>query len=161
VLNLHKLPFINESNKVSVCDACQRGKSHQLPYPRSSSVSSSVLDLVFSYVWGPAPISVGRNNYYVSFIDDLVNLHGYISCVVNLKFFNVFAISKHLLNANLIEKSVLYKRIGWGVSSLELLLHAHGHFTPCVVSTCTPTKRFCRAKTHAYCRSWLNSPCSF
>jgi histone deacetylase 1/2 len=70
VLNLHKLPFINESNKVSVCNACQRGKSHQLPYPRSSSVSSSVLDLVFSDVWGPAPSSVGRNNYYVSFIDD-------------------------------------------------------------------------------------------
>jgi len=28
------------------------------------------MDLVFSDVWGPAPTSVGRNNYYVSFIDD-------------------------------------------------------------------------------------------
>jgi histone deacetylase 1/2 len=31
VLNLHKLPFVRESNKSSVCDACQEGKSHQLP----------------------------------------------------------------------------------------------------------------------------------
>jgi len=28
------------------------------------------LDLFFSDVWGPAPSSVGKNNYYVSFIDD-------------------------------------------------------------------------------------------
>jgi len=33
-------------------------------------LSSHPLDLVFSDVWGPAPSSVGRKNYYVSFIDD-------------------------------------------------------------------------------------------
>jgi histone deacetylase 1/2 len=53
-----------------VCDACQLGKSHQLPYPKSVSVSKFPLDLVFSDVWGPAIESVGRNLYYVSFIDD-------------------------------------------------------------------------------------------
>jgi histone deacetylase 1/2 len=53
-----------------VCDACQQGKSHQLPYPKSASVSNNPLDLVFSDVWGPAPTFVGRNNYYVSFIGD-------------------------------------------------------------------------------------------
>jgi hypothetical protein len=53
-----------------ICDACQMGKSHQLPYPRSTSVSTSPLDLVFSDVWGPVPSSIGRNSYYVSFIDD-------------------------------------------------------------------------------------------
>lgn len=56
-------------NNKHICDACQQGKSHQLPYPKSTSVSSSPLDLVFSDVWGPAPQSVGRFNYYVSFID--------------------------------------------------------------------------------------------
>jgi len=45
-------------------------KSHQLPYPKSTSISSAPLQLVFSDVWGPAPDSVGRNKYYVSFIDD-------------------------------------------------------------------------------------------
>jgi len=70
VISRHQLPFAQESNKAHFCDACQQGKSHQLPYPKSTSVSSNPLDLVFSDVWGPAPNSVGRNTYYLSFIDD-------------------------------------------------------------------------------------------
>jgi hypothetical protein len=70
VLNRHRLPFVRDSNKDMICDACQQGKSHQLPYPRSASVSTSAMDLIFSNVWGPAPTSIGRNNYYVIFIDD-------------------------------------------------------------------------------------------
>ena len=45
-------------------------KSHQLPYSISNSTSDSPLDLIYSDVWGPAPISAGRHTYYVSFIDD-------------------------------------------------------------------------------------------
>jgi hypothetical protein len=59
-----------ESSKESVCDACQKAKSHQLPYPKSFSVSTVPLQLVFSDVWGPTLASVGRYKYYVSFIDD-------------------------------------------------------------------------------------------
>jgi histone deacetylase 1/2 len=70
VLSRNQIPFDPESNKETVCDACQQGKSHQLPYPKSVSVSNNPLDLIFSDVWGPAPTSVGRNNYYESFIDD-------------------------------------------------------------------------------------------
>jgi len=33
-------------------------------------VSIKPLDLIFPDVWGLAPTSIGRNNYYVSFIDD-------------------------------------------------------------------------------------------
>jgi hypothetical protein len=33
-------------------------------------VSKSPLELIFSDVWGRAPMSVGRHTYYVSFIDD-------------------------------------------------------------------------------------------
>jgi len=33
-------------------------------------VSSHPLELVYSDVWGNAPASVGRKEYYVSFIDD-------------------------------------------------------------------------------------------
>lgn len=70
ILQRHKLPFIRDLNKHIVCDACQKGKSHQLPYPNSFSSSSTPLELVHLDVWGLAPTSVGRNNYYVSFIDD-------------------------------------------------------------------------------------------
>jgi hypothetical protein len=60
---------ISCSNK-SVCDACQQDKSHQLPYSVSISISLKPLELVLSDVWGPASESVGRQKYYVSFIDD-------------------------------------------------------------------------------------------
>jgi hypothetical protein len=66
----HRLPFIFDHNKNRVCDACQQGKIHQLPYPKSTSVSAGPMDLIFSDVWGPSPTSVGNHNYYVSFIDD-------------------------------------------------------------------------------------------
>ena len=68
VVSRNNLPHV--SSPESVCDACQQAKSHQLPYSRSSSTSSAPLELVFSDVWGPARDSVGRKNYYVSFIDD-------------------------------------------------------------------------------------------
>jgi hypothetical protein len=72
VLKNNELPFVQEASSGSVCDACQRAKSHQLPYKRSDSTSSHPLELVFSYVWGPAMESVGRYKYYVSFIDDFI-----------------------------------------------------------------------------------------
>uniref|UniRef100_A0A8R7QX45 GAG-pre-integrase domain-containing protein n=1 Tax=Triticum urartu TaxID=4572 RepID=A0A8R7QX45_TRIUA len=58
VIRKNKLPFV--SSIESVCDACQQAKSHQLPYPISTSVSTAPLQLIFSDVWGPAPTSVGR-----------------------------------------------------------------------------------------------------
>ena len=68
VISKNNLPY--ESSVESICDACQQAKSHQLPYPISTSVSTAPLQLVFSDVWGPAPTSVGRFSYYVSLIDD-------------------------------------------------------------------------------------------
>jgi hypothetical protein len=65
-----------------VCDACQKDKSHQLPYKKSDSVSSHPLELVFSNMWGPAVESVGRYKYYVSFIDDF-NRFAWIYLVKN------------------------------------------------------------------------------
>jgi hypothetical protein len=52
VVSSNNLPFLVESNKGSVCDACQQAKSHQLPYPVSTSASSKPLELIFSDVWG-------------------------------------------------------------------------------------------------------------
>jgi hypothetical protein len=51
ILSRHKLSFVKSQNKDHVCNACQQGKAHQLPYVRSSSVSSRPLDLIFSHVW--------------------------------------------------------------------------------------------------------------
>jgi hypothetical protein len=70
VLHDNNLPFVSGNTVSHVCDTCQQVKSHQLPFPRSTSVSTAPLQLIFSNIWGPAPSSVGNNNYYVSFIDD-------------------------------------------------------------------------------------------
>jgi hypothetical protein len=69
ILTLNKLPYVNESSP-SVCNACQLGKSHQLPYSSAIHRSTAPLQLIFSDVWGPAPVSVGGYKYYISFIDD-------------------------------------------------------------------------------------------
>jgi hypothetical protein len=50
VLRDNNLSLSSESSNV-VCDACQQVESHQLPYPRSLSVSFSPLELIFSDVW--------------------------------------------------------------------------------------------------------------
>jgi hypothetical protein len=57
-ISKNKLACIRESID-SICDSCQRAKSHQLPYPVSTSVSIAPLQLVFSDVWGHATTSVG------------------------------------------------------------------------------------------------------
>jgi hypothetical protein len=44
--------------------------TYQLLYHTSISESFVPLELVFSYVWGPAPDSIGGKKYYVIFIDD-------------------------------------------------------------------------------------------
>jgi hypothetical protein len=71
VIEENKLPCSSvEFNKELVCGTRQQGKSHQLPFSKSFSVSQVHLELVHSDVWGLVPTSVGRKNYYVSFIDD-------------------------------------------------------------------------------------------
>jgi hypothetical protein len=57
-----------------ICDACQQAKSRRLSYTNSSSISSAPFELIFSDVWAPAPKSVGRYQYYVSFVDDFSKL---------------------------------------------------------------------------------------
>jgi hypothetical protein len=64
----NKLAVAQESNNPQgVCDASQCAKSYQLPFPKSFSMSKAPLKLVFLNVWG---LALGRNNYYLSFVDD-------------------------------------------------------------------------------------------
>jgi histone deacetylase 1/2 len=56
-------------NKDVVCDACQQGKSHQLPSSLSTRVTTTPLEIIYSDVWGPAQTFVSGHQFYVSFID--------------------------------------------------------------------------------------------
>jgi hypothetical protein len=69
ILRRNNLPHSHEINPY-VCDSCQKAKIHQLSYPISTSVSTVPLEEIFSDVWGPAPTSVNKHSYYVSFIDN-------------------------------------------------------------------------------------------
>jgi hypothetical protein len=70
-----------------VCPACQRGKSHQLPFSLSENKSSFPLELVFFDVWGPSPIlSTNGARYYVIFVDHFRNLLGFTQLHANLMF---------------------------------------------------------------------------
>jgi hypothetical protein len=74
VVRNFSLPCLAQQDLNSMCDACQQAKSHQLSYPKSTSVSNHPLELIFSNVLGggggAAPESFGRFKYYLSFIDD-------------------------------------------------------------------------------------------
>ena len=60
VVNKGNLPLSSSQSSESICEACQCAKSHQLPYPRSYSVSHAPLELIFSDVWGHARDSFGK-----------------------------------------------------------------------------------------------------
>ncbi|KAL2534481.1 Integrase catalytic domain-containing protein [Abeliophyllum distichum] len=60
---------LNEA--MSFCDACQYGKSHSLPFSLSTSHAKAPLELIYTDVWGQAPIqSVAGFKYYIAFLDD-------------------------------------------------------------------------------------------
>jgi histone deacetylase 1/2 len=70
VLHSHDLPSIVESNKNrSVCDACQQGKSHPLPFSLSTHLTKHPLEIIYSDVWGLAQTSISGHRFYVSFVD--------------------------------------------------------------------------------------------
>jgi hypothetical protein len=58
VVSSFDLPCSSKSKKDFVCDVCQKAKSHQLPYNKSTSTLSHPLELIYSDVWGHAPKSV-------------------------------------------------------------------------------------------------------
>jgi hypothetical protein len=78
VLSRHNISFVKDTQTSHVCDACQQGKHHQLPYPKSFSVFTAPLDLVFSDVWGQLPIQSVVINIMLVSLMRIPNSHGSI-----------------------------------------------------------------------------------
>jgi hypothetical protein len=112
VISTNNLPCHDKASKESVCDVCQMAKSHQLPYNRSTSVSQFPLELISSDVYGPAPISVGRHKYYVSFVDDYSKFTWVYLLKAKSDFFRSSMNSKLLFRECLAGKLSLCKPIG-------------------------------------------------
>jgi hypothetical protein len=111
VLRDNNIP-LSDSNKESVCDACQMAKSYQLPYPKSTSMSTFPLELVFSDVWGPASKSFGCFKYYVSFIDDYSKFTWIYLLKKKSDVFQNFEIFSNMLSISLIRKFLQCRLIG-------------------------------------------------
>jgi histone deacetylase 1/2 len=127
--NISHSPEINPY----VCDPCQLAKSHQLPYPISTSVSTVPLEQVFSDVWGPAPMSVGKYSYYVSFIDDFSKFTWIYLLKKRSEVYQVFLNFQALVERKFGRKLSLCKLIGVVnmknsmVSSTKLASHIMSH----------------------------------
>jgi len=144
VLNKNKVPFVLELNNDSVCDACQKGKSHQLPYPKSTSVSSAPLELVFSDVWGPASTSVGKNNFYVSFIDDYSKFTWIYLLRHKSEVFQRFHDFQNLVE-RMFDRKIVAMQTDWGrgIPKTKFFFPAHWHLASCVLSICASTEWLC------------------
>jgi histone deacetylase 1/2 len=114
VLRVNNLPCASTSSNNSVCDSCQKAKSHQLPYGISDNVSSSPLELIYSDVWGPTPVSVGRHTYYVTYIDDFSKYTWVYLIKQKYDVFQVFKNFQNLVKGSLEEKSSPCKPTGEG-----------------------------------------------
>jgi hypothetical protein len=69
VLSFFKLPVSSNKDLVP-CSACLSSKAKQFPFSPSSFIAICPLELVYTDVWGPAPIcSRSSSRYYVSFLD--------------------------------------------------------------------------------------------
>ncbi|KAF7834790.1 Retrovirus-related Pol polyprotein from transposon TNT 1-94 [Senna tora] len=64
------LKYINNTDFNSFCEPCCMGKSHSISFPSSQTVYTQPLELVFSDLWGLAPVVSSRGfRYYIVFID--------------------------------------------------------------------------------------------
>jgi hypothetical protein len=114
IVRENKLPCSSlEYNKESVCDACQQGKVHWLAFPKSMGVSMVPLELVHSDVWGPAPTSVGRKNYYVSFVDDFSKFTWVYLIRHKYEVFQVFHAFQKLVE-HTFNRKILGMQMDWG-----------------------------------------------
>lgn len=65
-----KLP-VNVNEEFNFYEACKFGKSHALPYQPSLFHATAPFELIYSDLWGLAPLmSTSGYHYYVHFVDD-------------------------------------------------------------------------------------------
>uniref|UniRef100_A0A2N9E5R8 Integrase catalytic domain-containing protein n=1 Tax=Fagus sylvatica TaxID=28930 RepID=A0A2N9E5R8_FAGSY len=103
---LHKHLSLPVSPNNSVCSHCLAGKMHQLPFPKSVSITSRPLEIVHSDVWGPAPITSNNGTrYYVTFVDEFTRFTWFFplqhKCQVLSSFMHFKSTMENLLSCKL------------------------------------------------------------
>lgn len=67
-LKYYNLSISRDSIK-SLCNACELGKTHKLPFASSYTLYKKPLKLIVTDLWGPAPCFSNGKQYYISFVD--------------------------------------------------------------------------------------------
>jgi histone deacetylase 1/2 len=126
VLHSHDLPSIVESNKNrSVCDACQQGKSHPLPFSLSTHLTKHPLEIIYSDVWGLAQTSISGHRFYVSFVDAYSRFTWLYLLKHKSDVYDVFLqFQKHV--ERLLSRKILHIQTNWGGEYEKLNPFFHG-----------------------------------
>ena len=67
---LNKIGESCSSSDLVFCDSCKIGKFSQLPFSSHDITVTTPLELIYSNLWGPAPVvSVQGFRYYIIFVD--------------------------------------------------------------------------------------------
>lgn len=65
------MKFIGNNSDIEKCEICPMGKQHRLPFDKSKSESSGILDIIHTDLCGPMEnLSIGKAKYFLTFIDD-------------------------------------------------------------------------------------------
>jgi hypothetical protein len=96
VLQRHELPVVSNKFAKTICDACQQGKSHQLPFFESSRVVKHPLEIVFSDVWVLPKRPLVATIIMSALLILIVGLLGFILLSINLMCSMSFFNFKHM-----------------------------------------------------------------
>ena len=96
------------------CQACPFGKCSYLSLRPTGHKTSAPLDLIFSDVWGPAPMfSFDGFRYFVIFIDVYTKYIWYYPLVAKSNVFSIFQRFQVLVERQFSHK-IKYVQIDWG-----------------------------------------------
>ncbi|PKU88027.1 Retrovirus-related Pol polyprotein from transposon TNT 1-94 [Dendrobium catenatum] len=116
--------------KEFVCHACNKAKQHKAVLELSRNRAKSVLDLIHSDVWGPAPaLSNSGMLYYVLFIDDYSRFTWLFPMRQKSEVFNIFVNFKSYIENFTSSKIKCLRTDGGGEfvsTSLSQFLKQHG-----------------------------------
>ncbi|XP_042982037.1 uncharacterized protein LOC122311522 isoform X1 [Carya illinoinensis] len=90
VISKYSLP-VSIRDPPSICSACCQAKSSQLPFQASHQHSTKPLQLIYSDVWGPAPVLSREGfRYYVTFLDDFTRYTWWFPLIQKSDVLSVF-----------------------------------------------------------------------
>lgn len=111
----------------TVCESCQLGKSHCLPFTHTHVPSLKPFDLIYLDVWGlPPSFSINGNKYFVLFVDDCTKYVWIYFLSHKSQVFSTFFQFHNMIHTqfNCTTKSL---QTDWGGEYRNVLIFLHNH----------------------------------